>query len=143
MTAPPVPKVSRPPRWLDASVLTPRRAVSLIIGIAAALAFTAAVLEWIVDPIFEDLGDAFWFTIVTITTVGYGDIVPSNTGGRLIASALMLIGLGLIPLITSVVVSILVSQRTREVREDALEDLKLILDRLDRIEERLGEHRGR
>ncbi|HJU49028.1 MAG TPA: potassium channel family protein [Gaiellaceae bacterium] len=140
MSAPGVPKAPRAPKWLDPSVLTLRRAVSLIIGVAVALAATAALLEWLVDSSFATFGDAAWFAVVTVSTVGYGDVVPSTTGGRFIASALMLVGLGLIPLITSVVVSILVSQRTREVRENALEDLKLILDRLDRIERLLGEH---
>ena len=51
----------------------------------------------------------------------------------------MLTGLGLIPLITSVVVSILVSQRNREAREEELRNLSLILERLDKLERRLGE----
>ena len=53
----------------------------------------------------------------------------------------MLTGLGLIPLITSVVVAILVSQRSREAREEELRQLNVILERLDDLErklERLG-----
>ena len=49
----------------------------------------------------------------------------------------MLTGLALIPMITSVVVSILVSQRTRESREAEQENLDKILERLDELEERL------
>ena len=63
--------------------------------------------------------------------------MPESAAGRLVASALMLTGLGLIPLITSVVVSILVSQRNREAREEELRDLELILARLDSLERRL------
>lgn len=37
-------------------------------------------------------GDALWWSIVTATTVGYGDIAPSTPGGRIIASILMIIG---------------------------------------------------
>ena len=51
----------------------------------------------------------------------------------------MLTGLALIPMITSVVVSILSSQRSREAREEELRHLTLILERLDKLERRLGE----
>jgi len=40
-------------------------------------------------------GDAVWWAITTITTVGYGDRVPTTTEGRLVASFLMLFGVGL------------------------------------------------
>src|SRR5436853_326114 len=42
------------------------------------------------------LGDAFWWAIVTTTTVGYGDVSPVTTEGRLIAVALMVVGIGFI-----------------------------------------------
>jgi voltage-gated potassium channel len=119
------------------NTLTLRRAVGLIVGVTTVLAITAAVLERLIDPEFNTLGEAFWFSIVTVTTVGYGDYVPESAAGRVVAGALMLTGIALIPLITSVVVSILVSQRGREAREQELHDLSLILDRLDGLERKL------
>ena len=53
-------------------------------------------------------------------------------------SVLMLAGLSLIPLVTSVVVSILVAQRTRETREAEMRDLAIILERLDQIDASLA-----
>jgi voltage-gated potassium channel len=118
--------------------LTLRKAVGLIVAVATMLAISAAVLERILEPkVFDTFPHALWFTITTVTTVGYGDYVPESGAGRLVASALMLTGLGLIPLITSVVVSILVSQRSREAREQEMQDLRLILERLDSLDRRL------
>jgi voltage-gated potassium channel len=117
--------------------LTLRKAVGLIVFVATALAVAAAVLERLIDPAFDTYPEALWFSVTTVTTVGYGDIVPESGAGRVVATALMLTGLGLIPLITSVVVSILVQQRSREAREEELRDLHQILERLDSLDSRL------
>ncbi len=45
--------------------------------------------------------EALWWTIVTMTTVGYGDYVPTTTAGRLLAVALMFLGVGLFGVLTS------------------------------------------
>lgn len=118
--------------------LTLRKAVALIIGVATTLALSAAVIVRLIDPAIGTFGDALWWAVSTVTTVGYGDVIPESPGGRVVATALMLTGLGLIPLITSVVVSILVSQRSREAREEELRDLQQILNRLDAIDRRLA-----
>jgi voltage-gated potassium channel len=117
--------------------LTLRRAVGLIVGVAATLAFLAAVILRLIDPAIGSFGDALWWAVSTVTTVGYGDVLPETAGGRLVASALMLTGLGLIPIITSVVVSILVGQRSREAREAEQQDLQVIVQRLESIERAL------
>ena len=117
------------------SGLNLRRAVATIRP--TALAITAAILVRIVDPAIGTMGDALWWAVTTVTTVGYGDVVPESTTGRLVGVALMLTGLALIPMITSVVVSILVSQRTRESREAEQQNLDKILERLDELEQRL------
>jgi voltage-gated potassium channel len=119
--------------------LTLRMAVGLIVGVATVLAFVAAVLERLIDPEFDTFGQALWFSITTVTTVGYGDYVPESFAGRIVASALMLTGLGLIPLITSVVVSILVAQRSRASRAQELHDLEVVLERLDGLDRKLAE----
>jgi voltage-gated potassium channel len=121
--------------------LTLRKAVGLIVSVATVLAFTAAVLVHTIDPAIGTFGNALWWAVATVTTVGYGDVVPTSGPGRVVAAALMLTGLGLIPLITSVVVSILVSQRTREAREAELEHLTRIYERLDALERRLSANR--
>lgn len=118
--------------------LTLRKAVGLIVGVATLLAVGAAILLRAIDPGVGTLGDAFWWAVTTVTTVGYGDVLPTTTAGRIVASALMLTGLGLIPLITSVVVSILVSQRTQEARAAEIEHLERIYERLDALERRLA-----
>lgn len=117
--------------------LTLRKALGLILTVATVLAIAAAVLERLIDPAFDTFPQALWFAVTTVSTVGYGDYVPESGAGRVVASVLMLTGLGLIPLITSAVVSILVAQRSRESREEELRHLHQILDRLESLEARL------
>ncbi|TCS77272.1 potassium channel family protein [Pectinatus cerevisiiphilus] len=50
-----------------------------------------------------DIGDALWWSFVTTTTVGYGDIAPHSTGGRLIAVFLMIIGIGFLSTLTGTI----------------------------------------
>jgi voltage-gated potassium channel len=117
--------------------LTLRKAVFMIVGVATLLALSAAVLEWLIDPAFDTLPQALWFSVVTVTTVGYGDYVPESGAGRLVAAVLMLTGLGLIPLLTSVVVSTLISKRSGEARNEEMRHLLGIIERLDDIDRKL------
>ncbi len=48
-----------------------------------------------------NLGDAFWWAIVTLATVGYGDYYPVTAAGRLIAVSMMLLGIGMFALLVS------------------------------------------
>lgn len=61
-------------------------------------------------------GDALWWAVTTVTTVGYGDYFPVTGTGRLVATGLMLVGIGLVSTLTAVVASWLVTavERDRE-----------------------------
>src|SRR5262245_55156725 len=120
--------------------LTILRAVRTIVVVALLLVAVSGLLERLVEPeTFTSIGLAYWWAVMTVTTVGYGDIVPHTAGGRIIAVALMLVGFSLIPLLASAIVSVLVTKRSQSEREDAEQALGRIEERLARIERRSGQ----
>jgi voltage-gated potassium channel Kch len=120
--------------------LTILRAVRTIVVVALVLVAVSGLLERLVEPeTFTSIGLAYWWAAMTVTTVGYGDIVPHTVAGRIIAVALMLVGFSLIPLLASAVVSVLVSKRSLADREKAEEALGRIEERLARMERGSGQ----
>jgi voltage-gated potassium channel len=73
-------------------------------------------------------GNAIWWAFVTATTVGYGDLSPRTTPGRLIAAILMIFGIGLIGSITSTITSYFLRQNNKTYREETLELIKKKID---------------
>lgn len=61
----------------------------------------AGTLMATIDPNIETPLDGIWWAWVTVTTVGYGDLVPASTAGRLFAALLMLLGIALFSLLTA------------------------------------------
>ena len=109
-------------------------------AVALLLVAVSGLLERLVEPeTFTSIGLAYWFAAMTVTTVGYGDIVPHTDAGRIIAVALMLVGFSLIPLLASAIVSVLVTKRTLSERSEAEQALGRIEERLARIERRSGQ----
>ena len=122
-------------RWIDR--LTIFRAVRSVVVVAATLAAAASILERIVEPqVFTSIWLAAWWACVTIATVGYGDVVPVSTGGRLVAVCLMFAGISLIPLTASLVVSVLVGKRSQAAEKHFIERLDRIEAQLNRIEQK-------
>lgn len=75
---------------------------------------SALSMKWI-EPSFHTYEDALWWTVVTTTTVGYGDISPHTTLGKIIASILMMVGIGMIGVVTGTVTSLFTREETSEV----------------------------
>lgn len=118
--------------------LTLFRAVRMVAVVALTLAFLAGVIEWLVDPAMGNLRDALWWAIVTVTTVGYGDVIPTSTAGRVIGSILMIAGVSAIPIATSLVVSVFVSRAQAQQRAHDTELRDELIARLERIEQALA-----
>lgn len=78
------------------------------------------------------ISDGLWWAFVTATTVGYGDISPASPTGRLVAMALMLVGIGLIGSLTSTITSFFFNARSRK-RNFESETVENIKNRLDDI----------
>lgn len=114
------------------------RAVGTVVAVAMTLVLIAGALARIVEPkTFTSIGLAYWWAIVTVATVGYGDVVPESPAGRLVGALLILTALAFIPTLTSVIVSALISKRSRPYQE-RMEQLEVEqAAALQRIEERL------
>ena len=127
--------------------LTARRAARIIVAFTVVVTMLGGLLIWIVDhKEFPDLGTSMWWALQTVTTVGYGDVVPAQTGGRLIGTVLMLQGIGLITVVAAAVTAALLEQarQRRQVSEApaTAEQLDRIETRLEAIERALGSDGG-
>lgn len=88
----------------------------------------------------QSLGDAFWWAVVTTTTVGYGDVSPVTLEGRLIAVALMIVGIGFIGVLTATITSAFI-EHGQPVQSD---DVRERLERIEmKVEALLALHAGR
>ena len=100
--------------------------------------FLFGYLFYVSEPDVRDLGDGVWWALVTITTVGYGDITPVTTLGRVVASSLMLLGLGLIATITAIVSAKFIQNFVdHHTNDDVLEKLDEMQLELDDIKKKL------
>jgi voltage-gated potassium channel len=120
--------------------ITPRRAAQLIAVASLSLTLVGGLAVWLFDRKgIGSLGDSLWWAMQTVTTVGYGDVVPQGTSGRIIGALLMLNGIALLSVVTAAVTAMLVEQARRR-HSGTDDDLKAALER---IESRLGEIESR
>lgn len=82
------------------------------LGVAVICGTALYLAEADINPNIHSPVDALWWGIVTLTTVGYGDIFPITPEGRLAGAALMILGITLFAAITGTITSYLVSAQT-------------------------------
>ena len=124
-----------------------RGAFPFLVGTTIALTLTAGTLARLTDSSeFHSYGDALWWALETLTTVGYGDIVPESAWGRSIGAFVMILGITFISFLTATVTSLFVSadegdreEYRREREAEVRSALQRIEDRLDSIESRLAD----
>lgn len=102
------------------ALFRPAMAFLVLMGVATTLVF-AAIFYWAegpgINPDVHDFFDAFYFTVSTMTTVGFGDIAPATRLGRAIAIIMMFIGTGLFVSYTAVIAGTIMSIEERRRRD--------------------------
>jgi voltage-gated potassium channel len=126
--------------------LRPRTAVILVAVSTLVIVSGSTVIAWTLDSEdFGSIGEALWWSLQTVTTVGYGDIVPQSTRGQVIGGVVMLVGIAASAVLTALITSALfetVLRRQRADEEAGLEtQLQAIEEQLAAIAERLEPRR--
>ena len=85
--------------------------------------------------------DAVWWTVSTVTTVGYGDIVPVTDAGKIMAIFFMIFGIGVLAVFLSVLGTRIYKLRIEKNEQEITHVQKLILQRLDDLEKSIKEIR--
>ena len=90
---------------------------------------------------FPNFGIAVWWAIVTLATVGYGDVVPHTPWGRVVGSVVIVLGVTFLAFLTATVTSFFVSAQQNEAqqseREHRVQQEQNLAAALERLEERL------
>lgn len=120
--------------------LMARHALTATLVIAVFLVVSIGTLVASIDPNFGSIWDGLWWAVVTITTVGYGDITPISAEGRLLGVVLILFGVVVFSMVTANVAAFLVGLQVEESSEEiSREEVKhelMILQRLEEMEAR-------
>jgi voltage-gated potassium channel len=106
------------------SELIRHRLFKVISGILTFAIVSALIITFVeTEKSFSSVGNAFWYVLVTITTVGYGDMVPVTTVGKVIGGFIIFIGVALLSTFTATVSTIFITRQLKEGR--GLEQVKL------------------
>ena len=127
-----------------------RHATMAIVSTTLFVVLVGAIVIRIFDrEEYPTFGGALWFTLQTVTTVGYGDATPERIVGRIVAAAVMMMAIGLLTVITAAITSAFIKAARAEIeRSNRSENIETmarleasmtsIADRLERLESTLA-----
>jgi voltage-gated potassium channel len=116
-------------------------AAVIVIATVVVVVGAGVVMNLIDNEEYPDIGVGLWWALQTVTTVGYGDVAPTQSGGRLLGAVVMLEGTAFIAIVTAVITSTFVARATRDFEaarvQEEMSDLERIEMRFDALERKL------
>jgi voltage-gated potassium channel len=137
--------------WVDKKInrkgLRPRYAAYLVISTWLIAIVVFGIVQRAADPdTYPNIWLAWWWAIQTVTTVGYGDVVPQSTAGKAVASILMVGGLSFLSILTATITSSFVARRQDRARargeDPVMQELARLSGKLESLETELKRSRG-
>ena len=136
--------------------LSGKRSLFYLLILAFAVSFGAGFILYIIDPNIHSVTDGIWSAWVTMTHVGFGDVVPTSLLGRLLSAALILFGLTIFSLCTAILSASLIGKNmdswennVRQIEQETnhieaneskiLSELVRLHQRLDSLEQQLND----
>ena len=126
-----------------------RVATGVIVSATLVVVAVSGILIWALDhDEYPNIWIGMWWALQTVTTVGYGDVSPTNPSGRIIGAFVMLYGVAFVTIFVAAITSIFVTRASQErgIAEDEAErrieaKVDVIDDRLARLEDLLRKQR--
>jgi voltage-gated potassium channel Kch len=122
--------------WLNRAVVSGRIIPYLVLMMLVAMMVAALTVHFLSPKAFATFGDEVWWAAQTVTTVGYGDVVPTTSGGRFIGGIVMFVSVATVSLVTAVVTAGFVAYQQSRMSGE-VERHQELRDALTRIEKRL------
>lgn len=122
--------------WLNRAVISGRIIPYLVLMMLAIMLLAAITVHVLSPEAFTTFGDEVWWAAQTVTTVGYGDVVPATSGGRFIGGIVMFVSVATVSLVTAVVTAGFVAYQQRRLSGET-ERHQELRETLARIEERI------
>ncbi len=140
--------------------LSEKRALVYLLTLAFAVTIASGFMLYMIDPDIHSPFDGIWSAWVTMTHVGFGDVVPTSFLGRLLSAALILFGLALFSMFTAIVSVTLIGknrdtwgQNARQIEQDTsrieteenqiLHELARLHKRMTALEKKLSSDAGK
>lgn len=132
--------------FYKSGIFVQRSNLLTLAGITVSIVLIGAFAALVLDSGTENtqitnFSDAVWWSISTVTTVGYGDIVPHSIAGRIMGMGLMVVGIGVMATFISQVSATLVESRMKrnpeknDLKSAVISDIKKRLDNIDKLSE--------
>jgi hypothetical protein len=121
------PRKTRADRWRPGLTVYARRrrqlgivpALVAVASLTFAAVLSGGLLVTVTDPgVFPHPGTGIWWAASTVTTVGYGDVVPASGAGRLVAAVLMFGGVAALAFVTAIAASSIVVGEVAEEEQE-------------------------
>jgi voltage-gated potassium channel Kch len=140
--------------------LVGKRSLVYLLILAIAVAIASGLILYILDPNIHSLFDGIWSAWVTMTHVGFGDVVPTSFFGRLLSATLILFGLALFSLFTAILSVTLIGKNidtwghnVRQIEQETsriekeenqiLHELARLHERMEALEKQLSSGAGK
>src|SRR3954452_14866964 len=138
-------------QWVDRKIsrkgMRPRYAAYLVIMTWLIAIAVFGILQRAADPhTYPTIWLAWWWAIQTVTTVGYGDVVPQQTAGKVVAAILMIGGLSFLSILTATITSSFVARRQEKARargdDPVMQEMARLAAQIESLEVELRRRRG-
>lgn len=110
-----------------------------IILVAIIFIFILTVSIRLIDPNINDINTSLWYTIVTVTSTGYGDVVPSSVYGRVIGVFGMIGGILVFATFTAVISSLYISKINKRNHDDLNSKIEDLTSEIERLNEKIDD----